>query len=262
MDNNYLQEIKRIIDSEDLVSFHSLKEFTEDTRFYIFQYPSHFVDYFGQKRWDMFENVYLKSRIKGVMNIPDRWKYLVPEHIKDKRVLDLGSNIGAELYFIKKKLNPRYVLGIEYNKNCVELANLAFRMHDLYNVCVLQGDLVNGIDQIDTEDKSFNVTTLGGFLFSFEFTNHLDYAKEKLNKLFCFIERVTTNHFYFLEMDRFHYEQIVQFFGEAKNLEICKFRKTKEYKHIFNKVRKQTVDVDFYRKETKNNMYSGYVEIN
>jgi SAM-dependent methyltransferase len=255
---DYFSEIKRILDTTEVLDWNSLAEFRIDEIFYFFQYPDHFKEYYGETRWNIFEKVYLDKKIKGPMNVPIRWKHLLTEHIAGKRVLDLGSSVGAEIYYIMKNLFPKYLLGVEHSLVAVQLARLGLEMHRIHNADILNWDLIKGIDYFPTSFGRFDTTILAGSIFSFTIKEHFDLFQKYMENLCKFVNDITDKYFYFIGLDKYHYGIIRKVF---RNKDICTFctkrsRLVREYKRTNN-----DYSLIEYNLDRKRDEFYGYVKL-
>lgn len=254
---NYLSEIKNILESTKVYNWDMLDKFRTDDIFYFFQYPDHFVEYFGKQRWELFEKVYLGSKIKGKMNVSTRWTHLQGRHITGKRVLDLGSNIGVEVYHMRKNLFPSYTLGIEHSPPAVALAKLAFDMHKIDNVDFMVWDLINNYDNFPNMEK-FDTTIMAGSLFSFEIPNSFEQFQKFMIDLLSFVKKVTVGHFYFLCLDKYHFGMIRKCFRDKK---IC-ILDTKQSRMVKQYIRSgNNYNLTEFEFERNRDEFYGYVKL-
>jgi SAM-dependent methyltransferase len=247
---NYFNDIKQILDNSKIYDLTDTSILYDSNPFYFFQYPSHFVEFFGSKRWKLFEKVYLSNKVKGLMNMPIRWKHINPTHINGNRVLDLGCNIGAELYFIKN-LYPSYLLGLEYNDTAIELAKLSIEMHQFKKFDIMKYDLINEIDNVKL--GKFDIVILSGSLLSYNPDYNFREFNNYMKKLCTFIKETTLKYFYFLSLDKYHFNYINDFFnGKIKINTVLTYRIVRQ----LNGIESKEFILDRYRDE-----FYGYVEV-
>lgn len=106
------------------------------------------------------------------------------EHLKDKMVLDLGSNIGGIL-FESQKYGPAKCVGVEYDADKVSLATQIAAFNALYNVTFIQAD----IDSLDAQ-------SLRG-PFDVVFCLAIEAHVKKPDQLFRLLSQVTRGVLYF-----------------------------------------------------------------
>lgn len=108
---------------------------------------------------------------------------LEKEIVKKRSILDIGSNIGAML-FEAQKYNPGKCLGIEYDKNKVQVASRIAAYNGLNNIVFQIGD----IEKIHAED-------IGRFdiVFCMAVLAHV----KKPKRLFQLLSEVTVEFLYF-----------------------------------------------------------------
>jgi len=93
--------------------------------------------------YNTFDLQYLKiSRKIGQRNINKRLKRfgIDVSQIYGKKILDIGSNIGGVLLELQK-MQPVKALGLEYDKEKVDVANLIAKIHNIKNVEFVQMDV-------------------------------------------------------------------------------------------------------------------------
>lgn len=104
------------------------------------------------------------------------------EIVRDKKVLDIGSNIGATLLGLAV-YEPQFMLGIEYDADKVLLSNKLAKYNQIENILFRQGDIEN----INEFSEKFDI------VFCLAVIEHL---KEK-DKLFEFLGKVCSDKLYF-----------------------------------------------------------------
>tara|TARA_B110000259_G_scaffold44786_1_gene51922 strand:- start:3366 stop:4382 length:1017 start_codon:yes stop_codon:yes gene_type:complete len=75
-----------------------------------------------QKKDNWFTNYQTIGNVRGQRDINYRKNYLKKEDFINKDVIDIGCNIG-QMCFFSKELGAKNVLGIEYDKEAVKIAN-------------------------------------------------------------------------------------------------------------------------------------------
>lgn len=107
------------------------------------------------------------------------------EIIRDKTVLDIGSNIGGTLLALSK-FKPQKMLGLEYDNDKVFLANKLAKYNNIRNVEFIEGD----IESVSFKN-SFNQTF--DMVFCLALIEHL---KDK-HALLAFLSKVCKSSLYF-----------------------------------------------------------------
>lgn len=105
------------------------------------------------------------------------------EIIEDKKVLDIGSNIGATLLNLYK-FNPQKMVGLEYDQDKVDISNKLALYNNISNVQFLRFDI---------EKDSFDSTEKFDVVFCLAVVEHIKNKK----KLFDLLGEVTTKILYF-----------------------------------------------------------------
>lgn len=106
--------------------------------------------------------------------------------IKNKTVLDIGSNIGGIAFEIFK-MYPRKIVCLEYDKNKIDVSNLIAKIHNFNNIFFYQNDV---------ESDSFKENFKENFdiVFCLSLIEHLRKKEDFLRKVY-----EICNEFFFLE---------------------------------------------------------------
>ncbi len=96
--------------------------------------------------------------------------------IKNKTVLDIGSNIGG-ISFEIIKMCPRKIVGLEYDKNKVNISNLIAKIHNINNVSFYQND-------VESDFFKFNFLEIFDIVFCLSLIDHLKMKEEFLKKVY------------------------------------------------------------------------------
>ena len=99
-----------------------------------------------QKKDNWFTNYQTIGNVRGQRDINYRKKYFKKEDFTNKDIIDVGCNIG-QMCFFSKELGAKNVLGIEYDKEAVKIANGLNKYDDV-------------LFQVDDIDNYFLYTSL------------------------------------------------------------------------------------------------------
>jgi acetyltransferase-like isoleucine patch superfamily enzyme/2-polyprenyl-3-methyl-5-hydroxy-6-metoxy-1,4-benzoquinol methylase/predicted Ser/Thr protein kinase len=108
------------------------------------------------------------------------------EVIKNKTVLDIGSNIGGIAFEIFK-MCPKKIVCLEYDKNKVDISNLIVKIHNFNNIFFYQKD-------VETDSFMSDFTDAFDVVFCLSLIAHLREKEEFLKKVYKIC-----NDFFFLE---------------------------------------------------------------
>lgn len=75
---------------------------------------------------------------------------------KKGRILDVGSGTGAISLCLKSRLNPKYILGIEKQKELFELSNQSILLNDFNNIEFLCADIYKNFEKRSAIANSFD----------------------------------------------------------------------------------------------------------
>lgn len=189
-----------------------------------FQYPTPIIDYYNEQTFWLSTYLYKKYFRRNSnydnLGIPCRWKYLNPEHIKNKTILDLGCNTGTEIYEITKNLDPKFVVGVDRNIYALKICNIFREMHGIENIHLIKWDLINSIFDIPFK-KKFDVITLMSSIYHFYHMVDKNLKRHNLENtwiknvtiLLNFIKENTIEYFYFISLEEQFFNMISKIFG-------------------------------------------------
>ncbi len=128
--------------------------------------------------YNTFDLPYLKVDWKiGQRNIVKRLQNfgINETQIKGKKILDIGSNVGGMLFEINK-MGPSKALGIEYDKDKVDISNIISKIHNFNKITFLQKD-------VESEDFNNSFNDVFDVVFCLAVVEHLKNKERFIHKL-------------------------------------------------------------------------------
>jgi hypothetical protein len=204
-----ITKLINLIKDLERISFNEMDP-KDTNHFYMFQKPQHLIDAIGNKRWNELLDTY-PEYFGFPTTIAERWEYLIPEHIENSTILDIGCNIGVELYNILKYLNPKKIIAIDNNQTSLDFFKLCMEDFNYLNLEYRNIDVIKSYDK--KLDEQIDVITCMGRILSYRSDQNEDLWRLNINLFFKYIKLQNPKYFYFMANGKKFIEEGEKFFG-------------------------------------------------